>query len=145
MTLTQLNISGRVDFITHINITYKLLLNECLLSSDTAFENIVIWREKNAYRQTVCHHYLILFTIIENLNKSFEFFTLSSLAGEKSIFSLTELSIDCLIDFLCPDLNQYIPGGVLDPMQLSHELEAPEGKFKLARAILQEIPRQVCA
>ena len=45
---------------------------------------------------------------------------------------------------MCLDLNQYIPGGVLDPMQLSHELEGPEGKFKLARAILQEIPRQVC-
>ena len=50
-----------------------------------------------------------------------------------------------LFSLKCLDLNQYIPGGVLDPMQLSHELEAPEGKFKLARAILQEIPRQVCS
>ena len=41
------------------------------------------------------------------------------------------------------DLNKYIPGGVLDPAQLNHELEAPESKYRLARAVLQEIPRQV--
>ena len=41
------------------------------------------------------------------------------------------------------DLNQYIPGCVLDPVQLHHELEAPEIRYRLARAVLQEIPRQV--
>ena len=38
---------------------------------------------------------------------------------------------------------KYIPGGVLDPAQYSHELDAPEARYKLARAVLQEIPRQV--
>ena len=32
---------------------------------------------------------------------------------------------------------------MLDPAQLNHELEAPKARFKLARAVLQEIPRQV--
>ena len=41
------------------------------------------------------------------------------------------------------DLKKYIPGGVLDPAQYHHELQAPEARYKLARAVLQEIPRQV--
>ena len=32
---------------------------------------------------------------------------------------------------------------MLDPVQLHHELEAPEIRYRLARAVLQEIPRQV--
>ena len=41
------------------------------------------------------------------------------------------------------DLKKYIPAGVLDPAHYDHELQAPEAKYKLARAVLQEIPRQV--
>ena len=48
-----------------------------------------------------------------------------------------------IIIIIFQDLNQYIPGCVLDPAQLNHELEAPESRYRLARAVLQEIPRQV--
>jgi len=41
------------------------------------------------------------------------------------------------------EMNKYIPGGVLDPAKYHHELEPPEARLKLARAVLQEIPRQV--
>ena len=44
---------------------------------------------------------------------------------------------------LFEDLKKYIPAGVLDPAQYDHELQAPEAKYRLARAVLQEIPRQV--
>ena len=42
------------------------------------------------------------------------------------------------------ELNKYIPGGVVDPAKYNHELEPPEARLRLARAVLQEIPRQVC-
>jgi len=41
------------------------------------------------------------------------------------------------------ELDKYIPGGVLDPSKFNHELEPPESRLRLARAVLQEIPRQV--
>jgi len=55
-------------------------------------------------------------------------------------FGDTQASRD-IVQFV--DLMKYIPGGVLDPAQYSHELDAPEARYKLARAVLQEIPRQV--
>ena len=41
------------------------------------------------------------------------------------------------------DLKKYIPAGILDPAHYDHELQAPEARYRLARAVLQEIPRQV--
>jgi len=41
------------------------------------------------------------------------------------------------------ELNKYLPGGKMDPAHFTHELEPPEAKHRLARAVLQEIPRQV--
>ena len=41
------------------------------------------------------------------------------------------------------DMNRFIPGGLLDPASWDHELQAPEARYRLARAVLQEIPRQV--
>ena len=41
------------------------------------------------------------------------------------------------------DLNTYLPCGSLDPADFQHELEAPRARLSLARAVLQEIPRQV--
>ena len=50
----------------------------------------------------------------------------------------------CLLLTLLPaDMNRFIPGGVLDPASWEHELQAPEARYRLARAVLQEIPRQV--
>lgn len=40
-------------------------------------------------------------------------------------------------------LNTYLPCGSLDPADFQHELEAPRARLSLARAVLQEIPRQV--
>lgn len=40
-------------------------------------------------------------------------------------------------------LNEFLPMGSLDPADFQHELEAPQAKLRLARAVLQEIPRQV--
>jgi len=40
-------------------------------------------------------------------------------------------------------LNEFLPAGSLDPADFQHELEAPQAKLRLARAVLQEIPRQV--
>jgi len=40
-------------------------------------------------------------------------------------------------------MNEFLPMGSLDPADFKHELEAPQAKMKLARAVLQEIPRQV--
>ena len=37
-----------------------------------------------------------------------------------------------------PELNKYI-----DPSKYNHEEEPPEARHRLARAVLQEIPRQV--
>ena len=60
----------------------------------------------------------------------------------KNIFLQVGKFLNCT-SFSTADLKQYIPGCVLDPAQLQHELEAPESRYRLARAVLQEIPRQV--
>ena len=52
---------------------------------------------------------------------------------------------DWIVGFTHPpsDLNTYLPCGSLDPSDFQHELEAPRARLSLARAVLQEIPRQV--
>ena len=40
-------------------------------------------------------------------------------------------------------MNDYIPGGVLNPDNYQHILDPTEAKAKLAKAVLSEIPRQV--
>ena len=47
------------------------------------------------------------------------------------------------LHFIPSDLNTYLPCGSLDPADFQHELEAPRARLSLARAVLQEIPRQV--
>ena len=54
-----------------------------------------------------------------------------------------ELNIYFIPRTIFADLNTYLPCGSLDPADFQHELEAPRARLSLARAVLQEIPRQV--
>ena len=64
-----------------------------------------------------------------------------SVSPNKNYHNLNWKYISSLAIFA--DLNTYLPCGSLDPADFQHELEAPRARLSLARAVLQEIPRQV--
>ena len=46
---------------------------------------------------------------------------------------------------LCLEMNKFIPGGQIDPSSYNQLLDPIEARYRLARAVLAEIPRQVVA
>jgi hypothetical protein len=42
-------------------------------------------------------------------------------------------------------MNKFIPGGQMDPSNYNQLLDPVEARYRLARAVLAEIPRQVAS
>jgi hypothetical protein len=48
-----------------------------------------------------------------------------------------------LLLYCCLEMNKFIPTGRIDPSSYNQLLDPVEARYRLARAVLAEIPRQV--